>query len=86
MGFIAKLIGTAAGFVASYYVTKWIDKRLEERSLDDRLADAKEKVINLQVKALDKKSQLVDQARDKANAVLDKAKEWPAKTAPSDPA
>jgi len=60
---VRKIVVGAAGLVASYYASKWLEKLLEEKPLKDRMEDAKTKVIDLQVKALDKKDELVNKAK-----------------------
>lgn len=79
MTVLKKALIAAAGAVASFYATKYAQKILEERSLDDRMEDVKNKVFDIRTgvatKVVNAKSRVdtrIDELSKKIDALIER--------------
>lgn len=70
MGIFKKAVVAAVGAAVSYYVTKVVTDMLEERSLPDRIDDAKDAYGQAKVSALDKAGTAVTATKDSVNQLI----------------
>jgi len=78
MGILKKILVSAVGAAASYYVTKVVTAALERKPLKARMRDGKSKVVDMKNevmnKAMETKDTVAARAAEVKNNAVDKAK------------
>jgi len=70
MGILKKALIAGAGAAASYYATKWVQQMLEEKPLDERLADMQKAAEVYKTAATDSVDDLKGMGKEKLQGLV----------------